>query len=59
MKEKEFERQKFREDTLNAVKVVKKMKPLYKVYEEKFKEEIEMPELQLKKKQLEEIRGFY
>lgn len=34
-------------------------KPLYKVYEEKYKQEVELPQLEQKKRQLEEIRNFY
>lgn len=59
MKEKEEERRKFREDTDLAAKQVIKTKPLYKLKEEVYRDTIEMPELQQKKKQLEELRKFY
>lgn len=39
--------------------VMHTQKPLYKVYEEKYKQEVELPQLEQKKKQLEEIRNFY
>lgn len=48
-----------REDTLVKIKDVKKSKPLYKQFEEKYQNEIEMPQLEQKKKQLEELRSFY
>jgi hypothetical protein len=35
------------------------MKPLYKQIEERFRNEVEMPDLEMKKKTLEEIRNFY
>lgn len=41
------------------MKEVNKVKPLYKIYEEKFMKEVELPQLELKKKQLEDIRNFY
>lgn len=59
MKEKEEERRKFREDTQKAVKEVLKAKPLHLQYEEKYREEFEIPELQRKKKQLEEVRKMH
>ena len=35
------------------------MKPLYQIYEEKYKEDIEFPGLENKKKKLEDIRNLY
>jgi hypothetical protein len=43
----------------SIVPQVKGSKPLYKVYEEKYKQEVELPQLEQKKRQLEEIRNFY
>lgn len=49
MKEKEEQRKKFRDDTAVAVKQVMKAKPLYMVIENRYKEEIELPDLDEKK----------
>ena len=38
---------------------VKTGKPLFKQLEEKYKQEIEMPQLEQKKKQLEELRSLH
>ena len=46
MKEKEEERKKFRDETAVAVKEVMKAKPKYMVIEQKYKEEIEIPDLE-------------
>lgn len=35
------------------------MKPLYQAIEERYKDEIEMPELMQKKKRLQELRQLY
>ncbi len=59
MDEKMLERQKYKEETKQKVKSVINSKPLYKLYEEKFKQEVEMPELEQKKKQLEDLRNLY
>lgn len=59
MKEKEEMRKKFRDDTAIAVKQVMKATPLYKVIEQKYKEEVEMPELNEKKQKLKNLRNFY
>lgn len=45
-----MERMKDKEDSKNKIKSVINSKPLYKVYEEKYKQEIEMPHLEMKKK---------
>jgi hypothetical protein len=47
MKEKEEERKKFRVETDQAYKQVAKQKPLYMVLEQKFTEEVVLPELDL------------
>lgn len=36
-----------------------KAKPLYMVIEDKYKESIEMPDLEQKKKRLQDLRNFY
>lgn len=59
MREKEEQRKKFRDDTAVAVKQVMKAKPLYKVIETRYKEEIEMPDLDEKKQKLKNLRNFY
>lgn len=59
MQEKEEDRRKKKEEEESRVKEVVKAKPLYQKYEQKYKQEYELPELELKKKQLEEIRNFY
>ena len=41
------------------MKEVVRKKPLYKQYEEKYYEQVELPTLEQKKKQLEDLRNFY
>jgi hypothetical protein len=50
MQEKEQDRIKERQDIKVKIKEVINAKPLFKVYEEKYKQEVEMPQLELKKK---------
>ncbi|CDW87268.1 UNKNOWN [Stylonychia lemnae] len=57
--DKHQERQKYREDSQVKIKTVINSKPLYKQYEEKYIQEIEMPQLEMKKKQLEELRNLH
>lgn len=45
MREKEEQRKKFRDETAVAVKHVMNTQPLYMVIEQKYKQDIEMPEL--------------
>ena len=59
LQEKEEQRKKFEEETKHKVKEVLNKKPLYKQFEEKYQQEVEMPTLEQKKKQLEELRNFY
>ena len=53
------QRIKFRDETMKQVKEVLHKKPLYKQYEEKYHETVEVPLLEQKKKHLEELRNFY
>eukprot|EP00347_Sterkiella_histriomuscorum_P004265 403361109 len=59
IQEKEMERMKSKQDGHVKVKHVINAQPLYKQFEEKYQKEVEMPHLELKKKQLEELRNFY
>ena len=54
LKEKEEFRQKSKQETYEASKQVLKQKPVFVAIEEKFKEEVEIPELEEKKKKLKE-----
>jgi hypothetical protein len=56
---KEEQRKKFKDETELAIKQVKRAKPVYMVIEEKFKEEVEIPDLEEKKKKLKELRDLY
>ena len=56
---KEEERKKNREETAFKIREVLNMKPLYKQIEEKFKNDVELPQLEMKKKALEDLRNFY
>jgi hypothetical protein len=57
--EKEESRKKNREESAFKIREVLNMKPLYKQIEERFKNEVELPELETKKKALEDLRNFY
>jgi len=59
LKEKEEQRRRFRDDTAVAVKQVMRERPLYMVIEDKYRESIEMPDLEEKKKRLQDLRNFY
>eukprot|EP00347_Sterkiella_histriomuscorum_P008518 403344795 len=59
MKEKEEQRKKFRDETAVAVKQVMRAQPLYMVIEQKYKSEIELPELDQQKQKLKQLRSFY
>lgn len=48
--DKEMERKKFSDETKEKVKEVITGKPLYKQLEEKYQREVELPELEQKKK---------
>ena len=56
--EKDAQRKKEREEFLQRCKEGVKGKPLFQQYEERYRDEIELPQLENKKRQLEEIRNF-
>ncbi len=58
-RKQEKERQMLEKKQIESVLPAKPKQPLYKLYEEKYKQEVELPQLEQKKKQLEEIRNFY
>lgn len=59
MQEKIHIREQSKDESMQKIKAVINSKPLYKVYEEKYKQEVEMPYLEEKKKQLEDLRNFH
>ena len=59
MQSKIHEREQSKDEQKQKIMAVLNSKPLYKVYEEKYKHEVEMPQLEQKKKQLEDLRNFY
>lgn len=50
LREKEESRKRFTDETKTKVKEVLRAKPLYKQYEEKYHQEVELPTLEQKKK---------
>ena len=59
MKNKIHDREQSKDEQKQKIMAVINSKPLYKVYEEKYKNDVEMPQLEQKKKQLEDLRNFY
>ena len=59
MRKKEEERRKFRDETEENIRKVLKTKPLYTQIEERFHYDVELPELEEKKRALKEMRRFH
>lgn len=57
--ENEVQRKMLKEVGESRTRLVASSRPLFLKYEERFKQEVEMPILEEKKKQLEDIRNFF